>query len=133
MSPAAVPALMSWGHLVPPAETGWEINVVPLSSADARIMTAGVARPTMSGVTRRPRPPFTGYRRDRPLWGVEALTPAEARVARLAADGLSNPQIAAMTSVTRGTIECQLQAVYRKLGIVRRQDLPELLDPAIAV
>jgi DNA-binding NarL/FixJ family response regulator len=86
----------------------------------------------MSPLNRRPRARFGGYRRDRPMWGIEALTPAERRVAALAADGLSNPQIAATTNVTRGTIESQLQAVYRKLGIDRRQDLPASLDPEVA-
>ncbi|HEX3822974.1 MAG TPA: helix-turn-helix transcriptional regulator [Mycobacteriales bacterium] len=85
----------------------------------------------MSALNRRPRVRFGGYRRDRPMWGIEALTPAERRVAELAADGLSNPQIAATTEVTRGTIESQLQAVYRKLGIDRRQDLPAILDPEV--
>ena len=61
------------------------------------------------------RPPLriAGYRRRRPLWGLEALTPAELRVARHAAVGLSNPQIAALLFVTRGTVESQLHAVHR--------------------
>jgi DNA-binding CsgD family transcriptional regulator len=72
---------------------------------------------------RRPRLRIAGYRRQRPLWGIEALTPAELRVARHAADGMSNPQIAALLFVTRGTVESQLHAVYRKLGIPGRQQL----------
>jgi DNA-binding NarL/FixJ family response regulator len=93
-------------------------------------MMTGVPGPTLSALASRPRARFGGYRRERPLWGIEALTPAELRVARLAADGLSNPQIAATTKVTRGTIESQLQAVYRKLGIDRRQELPAAFNPA---
>jgi DNA-binding CsgD family transcriptional regulator len=74
-------------------------------------------------VQRRPRLRIAGYRRQRPLWGIEALTPAELRVARHAADGMSNPQIAALLFVTRGTVESQLHAVYRKLGIPGRLQL----------
>jgi DNA-binding NarL/FixJ family response regulator len=105
---------------------------VPLSTADTKLMT-GYSNPTLSAVVARPARRIDGYRRERPRWGVEALTPAERRVAQLAADGLSNPQIAATTKVTRGTIESQLQAVYRKLGIDRRQELPDALEPDIAV
>jgi DNA-binding CsgD family transcriptional regulator len=70
-----------------------------------------------------PRLRIAGYRRRRPLWGVEALTPAEIRVARHAAEGMSNPQIAKLLFVTRGTVESQLHAVYRKLGIPGRHQL----------
>jgi len=66
------------------------------------------------------------------MWGVEALTPAELRVAQLAANGLSNPQIATALFVTRGTVECQLHAVYRKLGIASRHHLRDELDRRIA-
>jgi DNA-binding NarL/FixJ family response regulator len=127
---ADAPGVMDSGHR-DLGDRRWESFVVSLSSADTAVMTkSGTTSLHRVDVQRRSR--FGGYRRERPLWGIEALTPAEMRVARLAADGLSNPQIAATTGVTRGTIECQLQAVYRKLGIDRRQDLPELLDPAIA-
>jgi DNA-binding NarL/FixJ family response regulator len=95
------------------------------------------ARPALSvvgypGALRRPTSRIGGYRRHRPLWGLEALTPAELRVAQLAADGLSNPEIATALFVTRGTVECQLHAVYRKLGIGSRHDLRDELDPPIA-
>jgi DNA-binding NarL/FixJ family response regulator len=73
-----------------------------------------------------------GYRRERPMWGVEALTPAELRVARLAADGLSNPEIAATVSVTRGTVECQLHSVFQKLGIDSRLGLQAELESSLA-
>lgn len=80
------------------------------------------------------RPPLRigGYRQRRPMWGIEALTPAELRVAQLAADGHSNPEIAEALFVTRGTVECQLHAVYRKLGIGSRHDLRKQLEPPLA-
>jgi DNA-binding CsgD family transcriptional regulator len=80
------------------------------------------------------RPPLRigGFRHRRPRWGIAALTPAELRVAQLAAGGLSNPEIARALFVTRGTVECQLHAVYRKLGIGSRHDLRDELEPPIA-
>jgi DNA-binding CsgD family transcriptional regulator len=57
------------------------------------------------------------------LTGVEALTPSELRVARLAADGRSNREIAQALFVTKKTIGDHLGAAYRKLGIGGREDL----------
>jgi DNA-binding CsgD family transcriptional regulator len=57
------------------------------------------------------------------LTGVDALTPSERRVARMAADGLSNPQIAQALFLTRRTVETHLTHAYRKLNITRRDQL----------
>ena len=57
----------------------------------------------------------------------DALTPAEGRVARLAADGLSNKEIAAQLFLTVGSVQTTLIRVFRKLGINSRRDLPGLL------
>lgn len=71
----------------------------------------------------------TGARPRRVLLdGIDALTASELRVARLAADGLSNPEIAAAQFVTRKTVEKHLANVYLKLGASSRRDLPALLD-----
>jgi DNA-binding CsgD family transcriptional regulator len=61
-------------------------------------------------------------RRER-LEGVEALTPAERRVAQLAAEGLTNRQIAESLWVTLKTVEVHLGRSYGKLGIGSRRDL----------
>ena len=65
-----------------------------------------------------------------PLRGEAAdlLTGAEQRVARLAARGLTNRQIAEQLSVTVKGVEWHLSRIYRKLGIASRQDLVPLLD-----
>ena len=55
--------------------------------------------------------------------GVDSLTPSELRVAQMAADGLSNPQIGQALFVTRNTVETHLRHVYEKLGIHSREDL----------
>ena len=61
------------------------------------------------------------------LSGVAALTPAERRVAELASQGLSNPQIAQQLWVSRKTVESQLASVYLKLGNNDRSVLGRLL------
>jgi DNA-binding CsgD family transcriptional regulator len=59
--------------------------------------------------------------------GVEQLTMSERRVAELAAQGHSNPEIAQSLFVTRKTVETHLGRVYRKLGIRGREQLTEHL------
>jgi DNA-binding CsgD family transcriptional regulator len=51
------------------------------------------------------------------------LTPAEERVARRAADGLSNKEIAAELFLAPKTVEMNLSSAYRKLGIRSRAQL----------
>jgi len=51
---------------------------------------------------------------------VESLTPSELRVARLAAEGRSNREIAHELYVTLKTIEGHLARAYIKLGIEGR-------------
>jgi ATP/maltotriose-dependent transcriptional regulator MalT len=57
------------------------------------------------------------------LSGADALTPAEERIARLAADGMSNKEIAQHLFVTVGTVQTTLVHVYRKLGIAGRTEI----------
>jgi DNA-binding CsgD family transcriptional regulator len=61
------------------------------------------------------------------LSGVESLTASERRVARFAAEGLSNKDIAQKLFVTTKTVEVHLSSVYRKLGIGSRTELPQAL------
>ncbi|MEU8890835.1 AAA family ATPase [Streptomyces sp. NPDC048442] len=57
-----------------------------------------------------------------------ALTAGEARVARLAADGRTNREIAERVQVALRTVETHLTHTYRKLGIRRRTELAKALD-----
>ncbi len=57
----------------------------------------------------------------------DALTPAEARVAELASQGLRNAEIATRLYVTPKTVEATLSRVYRKLGIRSRTELARRL------
>jgi DNA-binding CsgD family transcriptional regulator len=59
--------------------------------------------------------------------GVQQLTASERRVAELAADGYSNPEIAQTLFVTRKTVETHLGHVYRKLDISGRGELRRAL------
>jgi DNA-binding CsgD family transcriptional regulator len=61
------------------------------------------------------------------LTGAESLTPAEARIARIAAEGRSNKEIAQALFLTIKTVEMNLVRAYRKLDISSRRDLPAAL------
>jgi DNA-binding CsgD family transcriptional regulator len=55
--------------------------------------------------------------------GVDALTASERRVARMAADGMSNTEIAQALFVTRKTVEKHLGGAFTKLGVSARTEL----------
>ncbi|MEU6058283.1 AAA family ATPase [Streptomyces sp. NPDC047097] len=70
----------------------------------------------------------TGARPRRPtVSGPDSLTPSEARVARLAASGASNREIAQELFVSVKTVEVHLTNSYRKLGVRQRAELQEIL------
>jgi DNA-binding CsgD family transcriptional regulator len=61
------------------------------------------------------------------LTGLEALTASERRIAELAADGLTNREIAQTLFVTDRTVEGHLTNVFTKLGVRSRTSLPAAL------
>jgi class 3 adenylate cyclase/DNA-binding CsgD family transcriptional regulator len=61
------------------------------------------------------------------LSGLESLTPSERRVAEMAADNMTNKDIAQALFVTPKTVEVHLSSVYRKLEIASRAQLPDAL------
>ncbi len=60
--------------------------------------------------------------------GVASLTASELRTAKLAAEGLSNVEIAQRLFITRKTVEKHLGNAYTKLEISSRTELPQALD-----
>lgn len=70
----------------------------------------------------------TGARpRRKAVTGVESLTPTELRVARLAAQGKTNREIAQGLFVSMSTVATHLNHAYQKLQIAGRDELAEAL------
>ncbi|HEV2811929.1 MAG TPA: helix-turn-helix transcriptional regulator, partial [Solirubrobacteraceae bacterium] len=92
-----------------------------LAAADAceALPLAERARQELGAAGARPRRPR--------VTGVESLTASERRIASLAAEGLSNPEIAQALFVTTKTVEAHLSNVYRKLEIPSRKELGSAL------
>jgi DNA-binding CsgD family transcriptional regulator len=61
------------------------------------------------------------------LSGPDSLTASERRVVDLAAEGLTNVEIAQALFVTRKTVEKHLGSAYSKLDITSRAQLPRAL------
>jgi DNA-binding CsgD family transcriptional regulator len=68
----------------------------------------------------RPRPPAGA--------GTNALTPAERRVAEIAADGATNRDIARRLYLSPKTVEMHLHSAYRKLDLAGRAGLATALN-----
>lgn len=60
----------------------------------------------------------------------QGLTPAEARVARLFADGASHGDVAQRLGVSPATVRNQLTSIYRKLDIHSKAELARLFPPS---
>ncbi|SDD12803.1 regulatory protein, luxR family [Geodermatophilus telluris] len=60
--------------------------------------------------------------------GPDALTPAELRVARCAAQGMTTREVAQSLFLTTKTVETHLTRTYRKLRVASRTELPAALD-----
>ena len=86
--------------------------------------TEARAREELGAAGARPRSVFRT--------GVDALTASELRVAKLAADGLSNVEIAQRLFVTRKTVEKHLSNAYMKLDISGRAELSVALEDSTA-
>ena len=110
-------------------ELGAELRRKGERSAAREVLRRGHALAAECGATRlasraRDELSRSGARLIRePVSGVEALTPSEVRVAELAAEGLTNREVAQALFVTEKTVERHLSSVYQKLGIRSRFQL----------
>ncbi|HJZ38154.1 MAG TPA: LuxR C-terminal-related transcriptional regulator, partial [Solirubrobacterales bacterium] len=96
-------------------------RAVEMAEACAAGRIGEVARAELAASGARPRRTA--------LSGVAALTPSEERVARLAADGMTNREVAQQLFVTPKTVEVHLSNAYRKLEIRSRRQLATALAP----
>ena len=99
-------------------------RALDLASRAESALVARLVRAELEAAGARPRRERTS--------GAESLTPSERRVAELAAEGLSNREIAEALWVTRKTVEHHLGHTYGKLGIRSRTGLAAALGGAPA-
>jgi DNA-binding CsgD family transcriptional regulator len=84
----------------------------------------------MEGFTERARTELqaTGERVPKRTVGTRTdLTPREAQIAQLVAQGATNPEIAAQLFISPGTVEYHLGKVFTKLGVKSRTQLAKLV------
>jgi DNA-binding CsgD family transcriptional regulator len=94
------------------ADLAFRCRATPLADRAERELRAAGARP-----------------RRLALQGSDALTPAERRVAELAAAGKNNAAIAEVLFISDKTVEGHLSRCYQKLGIRSRSHLRAILTP----
>lgn len=61
--------------------------------------------------------------RHRPPTGWASLTPVEQQVVRLAAEGLTNPEIGERLFISKRTVQAHLSRIFGKLGVSSRTEL----------
>ena len=93
-----------------------------LGSAERRFSTIGAA-PYLRFV-REVRKGIVGTKQQR----IDALTPRELQIARLAAQGMTNPEISDEVGISRSTVAFHISKILEKLVISSRREIGETLD-----
>jgi DNA-binding CsgD family transcriptional regulator len=106
--PAAKRAFGEAARLYADLGAAWDLR-----RADARLRRYGIRRGRGRG-RQRTRPAAQGW---------EALTPTEAKIARLVATGRSNPDIAAELFLSRNTVQTHVSHILAKLGAHSRAEI----------
>jgi DNA-binding CsgD family transcriptional regulator len=128
-SPAALErarSLVAWGAALRRAGRRHDARRLLSQGLDASARCG--ARPLIAYAREELRVAGARPRRD---WttGVEALTPSELRIVRLAREGRSNRQIAQDLYLSIKTVEGHLARAYDKLDITTRRELDRVLEP----
>ena len=89
----------------------------------AREMFMRMGAEAFAGQTERELRASGEHVRRRSVKTRQELTPQETQIARLARDGLSNPEIGARLFISPRTVACHLHKVFTKLGISSRNEL----------
>jgi DNA-binding CsgD family transcriptional regulator len=101
-----------------PARRALSAEELTAAESEGRAMSLGEAT-TYASRGRGPR--------KRPTAGWHSLTPTEAEVVALVAEGLTNPAIAAKLFVSRETVKSHLSNSLAKLGVSNRTELATLV------
>ena len=96
-----------------------------LIAAAARLYAARLAGLLAARAKQRPAGAIVPTSDDVEIWlsGLEALTPREAEVARLASQGYMASEIGGRLQISERTVESHLAHVYAKLGVNSRRAL----------
>ena len=94
----------------------------------AHTMLAGMGMEAFADRARRELLATGETVRKRTVDTLDELTPQEVQVARLAADGQTNPEIGAQLFLSPRTVEWHLGKVFGKLGVSSRKELRAALS-----
>ena len=104
------------------------------SRAPLRAAQRDIRCPRRHPLVRAGAPAAAGHRGDKPpadSRSLGPLTPQELQIAQLAAEGLSNREIAQMVYLSHRTVSSHLYRAFPKLGITSRAELRTMLDRGI--
>lgn len=104
------------------------VSVVALPAGDPHQRGPGAVRAAL--LVRDPDSGFDAL--EAKLRALYALTPAEARVARAAAEGLDLDAISERTGASANTIKVQLRSVFRKMDVHKRSAFARVCQVLLA-